>query len=379
MRVLFDKWSVFLVTVVLHGLTTRGRALAAVDTAHYVFLADGLASGAASATFHLGAVRWTKVVFLAVLALARAISSEYWKEIMVVINVLASGLVAVIIVDIVHRTTRSLPPVAFAWALYLGCYEIVQWLPLVLSDMLFVLTALFPFYLVMRRILEPNDPPRWILLTFALMLAMFSRPPGIVVAVLVIFMELVLVQRRIRIAPALALVLLALLALLCVRTAVVHEPSRWPFTALKPKLVEFSAREKKGEVMYDRLDSYRTPPRSAMDHVVIQADRFARFFQVTTAEFSRAHTLINVAYFLPLYGFGLIALAYWAWRSGMRRRSLTIALSMWILCFAALHALTVLDYDWRFRTPVMPHFIILAALGLATVIERFRGAGSPAP
>lgn len=366
-RALSKWWVVFLITVVVHLVTTRGRGLVAVDTPHYVFLADGLTSGNLGATFNLGAVRWTKIVFLVILAAARAVSSEHWTTIIMAVNVVASGVIAVLLVDLVRRATRSVLATAAALVLHLGCYEFFHWLKFVLTDALFCMTAFVPFYLVARRIVDPDAPPRRGLLVLFLALAMFSRPPGALLVLLVLFVELVLVQKRVRMRTALAVTLAAIAIAFVVRTAVVHQPSRWPLRVLEPKLVEFSAREKKGEVIYDRKEMFHAPPRTAMDHALIQGDRFVRFFQFTTSGFSRMHNLVNIAYFVPLYLLGIVAIVHAFRARDERRRALVIALLMWIGCTAVLHALTVLDFDWRFRAPLMPHFIVLACCGISAL------------
>jgi hypothetical protein len=52
---------------------------------------------------------------------------------------------------------------------------------------------------------------------------------------------------------------------------------------------------------------------------------------------------------------------------------------VWVLSFAALYAVTTLDYDWRFRAPVMPQFILLAAIGAHALILAFQARRNAAP
>src|SRR5207249_102818 len=114
-----------------------------------------------------------------------------------------------------------------------------------------------------------------------------------------------------------------------------------------------------GEVVYDRPETSRRPPRTVSDHLVIKADRFVRFFQVTSSKYSWTHNAVNLAYFVPLYLFGVVGLVH-GWRSAdRRRRSLIRLLALWIGVYAFFHALTVLDFDWRFRTPLIPHLALL--------------------
>jgi hypothetical protein len=371
-RFFAKRWLVFLTTVVVHGAFTRGRAIASPDTRLYVYLADGLLAGDFSDVFNISAGRWTKTFYVLLLAFARSVSPDHWMHIMVGINVLCSGVIAVFLVDVARRATRSSVAPAAAFLLYVGSYELFQWMPFVLTDLVFCLVAFVPFALVARRIVNPDEPFRPLLLSLVLVAAVFTRPPGLLVVLLVLFAELVLVRHRLSGRVAAAIIILVAVGALSLRTAVVHDPSRWPFRLLQPKLLEFSAREKTGEVVMDRRETFRTPPRTAADHVVMQADRFARFFQFTSSAYSRTHNLINVVYFVPLYGLGLIAVFAAFRQDDRRRRAFVIAILVWIGTFAFLYAVTALDYDWRFRTPLIPHFVLLAACGVDVIAERFR-------
>lgn len=362
-RALSRWWVVFIAVVVVHGITTGGQPRTSPDTQLYVRLANDLLAGDLSSTFNIVTLRWTKIIFITLLALARTISPESWREIMMVVNVSCSGAVAVLLVHVARRASRTIAGPAAALLLYLGCYEVFQWMKFVLTDMLFCLASFIPFVLVARRILVPGEPRRPVLLAVSLVVAVFTRQPGIVLIPLVLFAELVLVECRVKRGAAAAMIVAAALVAFAVRTTVVHDPSLWPFGFIKPKIEEFAAREKTGEIVYDRLESHRPSPRTWGDHAVMVADRLVRFFQFTSSGYSRAHNLANVVYFTPLYLLGLAGAVY-GFRSGdVRRRALVIALLMWIGVFAYFHALTILDYDWRFRMPLVPHLILLAVIG----------------
>jgi hypothetical protein len=51
-----------------------------------------------------------------------------------------------------------------------------------------------------------------------------------------------------------------------------------------------------------------------------------------------------------------------------------------ILLYAIFHAMMHVDYDWRYRIPVLPHLILLAACGFSDARLRLaRRAGSHSP
>lgn len=377
-RAISKRWLVFLVTVAVHGLYTRGRAIISPDGAQYIQLSNGFLTGDASGTYTSAAVRWTKTLYLLVLALVRVTAGHHWQIVMVTFNVICSGLLAVMIVDIARRSARSARSAVAALAallFYAGCYESLQWMPFIVTDPMFGIIAFVPFAIVARRILDPREPARHALLAVSLAVAVFTRPPGVVLIPLVLFVELVLVQKRVRPRSATIFIVAAALAAVFVRTAIVYQPDLWPTRFVRPKIEEFSGREKKGEVVYDLKESYRPPPRTPIDHVVIEADRFVRFFQFTTPGYSRAHKLLNSVYFVPLYALALIGLVT-GLRAEPRRRAFVIALAMWIGIFALFQALTVLDYDWRFRLPVLPQCILLAACGVDAIVVWWRARPS---
>jgi|ERR1041385_5200333 hypothetical protein len=344
------RW-VFVVTLLVHGAATAGRFAVSPDSQLYIRLADGLVSRDLSPLLHLQAVIWTKFVYVALLAAARAITPAHWMVVMVAINVISSAFVAVMLVDLL-RGTRAL----VAWLFYLLSYEIVQWMHFVLTDLLYTAVAFAAFYFVVRR--------RPVLVALCVLVAMFIRPPGVVLIPLVL-----LAQLRPRVAVSILAIGAALVFL--VRTAVLDDPARWPFAAWRSKAVQFSAIEKRGEVIDGRTETYR--PGASLP--LIAAERFARFFQITAAGFSRAHKLVNLAYFVPLYILGILAI--------IRRRHerLVFLALLWIGTFAFFHAITVIDYDWRHRAPLIPHFVVLAAISSSIPTRRCSQtvASSPNP
>lgn len=369
-RFLSSNLAVFLFVAAVHGVMTRANAIIGVDTQLYITLADQVRAGTWSGVFDSSRVLWTKTIYIVLLAAARAISSVHWPLIMVAVNVLCSAATAVLLVALMRRATSSLPATALALAFYVTGFDIFTWVRWVLTDTIYTLAALGVFVLVAIPILDPSAPRRHGLLAAALLFALFSRPPGMVLVALTAVAALWFwPPPRLR-RGLLATMLLVIVAAVGFRTYIVHDPGRWPVHPLRQKIHEFAAREKSGEVIFGRQEAFRPPARTAGDHLVIQADRFARFFQFTAAGYSRAHNLYNVLYFVALYLLALIGVVHGYRSADRRRRDLVRLTLLWFLAFAVYHAITVLDYDWRFRTPVMPQLIVLAALGAEALLQR---------
>ena len=139
---------------------------------------------------------------------------------------------------------------------------------------------------------------------------MITRPVAIVLVPLVPLTEWVCVERKLS-RRALWLLIAGGMAVAFVAHAYFfNDPSRWPARWMRPKLEEYAVREQRGEVVWDRHETFHRPPATIADHLSIEADRFARFFQITSSGFSRWHNLIAIAYYGPLYLLALIGIAF---------------------------------------------------------------------
>jgi hypothetical protein len=107
----------------------------------------------------------------------------------------------------------------------------------------------------------------------------------------------------------------------------------------------------------------------------MEGDRFVRFFQFTSVTFSRPHNLVNIAWFLSVYLLGIFGAARAFIDGNERRRAFVLANLLWIFAVAWFHALTELDFDWRYRMPILPQCIGLAACGVERLLA-LRSASS---
>jgi hypothetical protein len=62
----------------------------------------------------------------------------------------------------------------------------------------------------------------------------------------------------------------------------------------------------------------------------------------------------------------------WRGRTGFAapERKVFLAAFGAVLSYALFHALVQVDFDWRYRIPILPHLILLAAGGLADLARR---------
>ena len=146
------------------------------------------------------------------------------------------------------------------------------------------------------------------------------------------------------------------------------EPESW--------LAMVARRFQEGVVVRDRPGTYHAPPQGYAAALLLTLDKLYHYFIFLRSEFSLAHQVLNTMFFIPAY---LLALAALLPLPGRPRVSLAAFLALaWIIIYAVFQAAQYLDYDWRYRIPVLAPLVVLAGLGAARLFGG-RGPDAPAP
>jgi len=378
---------VFLLAAATFGISTRGRLQPSPDMKFYLTLADAVSKGHFVEVFTTSKqANFTVILFPTLIAAVRMLSPAHWQFGMLAINVLCAALTAMLLVKLARMINGSDIAAAVALLLYVVSYDVAIWVRFLETDHLYTVISTAAFFLLIRGVLHPEGPQtgRRVKTGIATVLAAVTRPVGVVVVPVVVLVEWVFVKRADKPGRrALWTVVVAgILAAFLVHAWFFQDMRRWPSQWMRPKLQEYAAREQKGEVVFDHQESYHRPPVTIVDYVAMEADRFTRFFQITSSANSTRHNVIAAVYYVPLYLLAMIGFVD-AVRSGDRRRSAVAQTALlWILSNVTLCAITVLDYDWRYRMPLMPQLILLAACGADALLRRYavaRPQPLPAP
>ena len=315
-------------------------------------------------------------LFATLLALLRLAFGDGWTTALVALNFAAHVALAILVVRLTARVTRSGLAAWGALLLYLGCFDLLMWVPLVLSDSTFVLLAFTVFTLAAARIL--GDSKGWLTVLAPAVAGVFYRPTGMVLLPDLAWAIYLAKTRRphLRRGPLLAVLCIGLAAIVLAFAWFAQDPGRWPFDSLSAAFDNVAAEYAGGEVVSARPETYHEAPGGLIDYVLIAGDRFLHFFAIGAATFSAGHWLVELAFFLPCYALALwLAVALWRGRTGFEapERKVFLAAFGALLSYAVFHALVQVDFDWRYRTPILPHLILLAAGGVADLTRRRTG------
>ena len=93
-----------------------------------------------------------------------------------------------------------------------------------------------------------------------------------------------------------------------------------------------------------------------VDYAAITADRFVHFFAFLSASFSARHNVTGAAFYGALYLLAIVAVIAATRRDGAAAEVVILS-AMIVLAVAFWHSLVVIDFDWRYRLPILPHLI----------------------
>lgn len=312
------------------------------------------------------------VGFATVVALLKLLLGSSWTFGLAVLNVLAAAGVAALLARLARRTTDSAAAGWVGLALLLACFNLAVWTRFVLSDATFLLLAVGVFALAADRILRGGGS--WVPVFVLAAVATFYRPPGVVLLPAVAWALFLARSRpgavRRTVVAAAGAAAVAGTLLFC---WILQQPSRWPFDAFSRPLGRTAQFYARGEVVSARPATYHAPPDSLLDYAALAADRFLHFFAVTAPGFSVAHDLVNAVFFVPCYALAawlLVAVARGRDGLSQAQRDVFWAAAGFVLLTAAFHGLLQVDFDWRYRMPILPHLVLLAAGGAAVLLRR---------
>ncbi|HEX8525562.1 hypothetical protein [Allosphingosinicella sp.] len=349
--------------------------MVAPDTGIYDFWAQRLidsgfdyAAITAEASTRFPAVLY--LLFVTFVALLKLLFGAAWATALVAINLAADAVLGALLVRLVGRTTAS--PLAgwVALGLYLGCFGIAQWVRFALSDTTFCLLAFLIFSLAAERVL--GDARRWGGVALLAVVGVFYRPTGLVLLPDLGWAAYLSRRGSPRIGRTAALLVLAALILGAAAAFAwfMQDPGRWPFDTLSATFRYVAADYALGEVVSARSETYHSPPSALLDYMLISADRFLHFFAPGAAGFSAGHWAAELVFFIPCYALALwllVALCGGRTAFGDREQRVFLAAAGAILAYAVFHGLVQVDFDWRYRLPILPHLILLAAGGAADI------------
>ena len=317
------------------------------------------------------------VLWITVVALSKVVLGEAWPTGIVFLNWLVASALVYGIARVTARVTGSVIVGLVAVLLFAASFDVLLFLPYVLSDIMFMAIS---GAIVLAGLLVVGEPDRRARRraifagTSMLLASCVFRPTAAPLVVFWCACLLVADQRGLKAAHVwYAIAALAAVAAIAIvaHAALMQDPSRWP-GGESGWIRQLSNESRKGIVVFGRPDTYVSPPRSLADFAGLTLTKWEYYFAPWMAGYSRFHKLAGAAFFLTAYTLSLVALfTSPRWR-------LTSLLVLYIGAFSLFHGVQQIDYDHRYRLPILLALSVLAALGLEQIAVRANPRAAPA-
>jgi hypothetical protein len=314
------------------------------------------------------------VGFVSLVALAKVVAGSFWPQLIVIINIFLGALVGVMLADLIYSFTKSVLSVWIILLLYVFNPEIMLWPRYVLSDVSYMFINFLIFYLIAKVFLGKGTTisKYWIFISFFSIVNFLYRATGLVMIPLVLFAWYL--HNRKKTVPWKAffayftlfvLVAVFLHAVIIKNILPLGPPGK---SILKNWLIDLY---QNGIIIHDRPYTYHPSPVTLLDYVRITMDKFIHYFYFSDKLFSFKHKLINHLFFVPLYSLfvvGIIGVA--KERNNAVEKTLLALCIIVIIAYSVFHAMTIIDFDWRYRLPILPYMLVVSGLGINFLLQR---------
>ncbi len=311
---------------------------------------------------------WFYLVPVTLLALLRTALPEAWAQGLLTINLTCVAFMLLAF----WRCARLLGAAPWAVVIGLVCLaastDLLVWPHYMLSDTLYAALVMGAVWHTLHRLVT-HAPSHWGMVVAMLpwaVLAALSRPaaPAVIAALLTVPLLAWWAARWCRSGTVLLLALTAAAMLLAVSYAffILVLPDAWPALSNSRGYHFALAHVNEGGVIHDRPETYIGSPEGFGGVMKLYLLRLASFFSPYAAGFSTLHLAMNGLQG-ALLAVGFVALVRQFSGLSVEQRTAALFLFAVVGCTAAYHAAILIDYDWRYRFPVVVPLALLAAVG----------------
>ena len=135
-----------------------------------------------------------------------------------------------------------------------------------------------------------------------------------------------------------------------------------------PKIDFLTNMVKVGMIIHDRPNTWVEVPSNFIDVVYIYFLRLVNFFNPYTSGFSMIHIVLN---FIMTVVVLLSILTWFFIQSFIKNDKIFLFILMLSLSVAAFHSFILIDYDWRYRFPIILPLILLLPISLEIIVKKF--------
>lgn len=350
----------------------------AVDTPTYARWADLLIAAGFNFSRYLREQQFVApplmyLTWVTVVAAAKSLLGASWMTGIVVLNWIALVAGAYATLSAVRRTTQSAAGLMLVTMLFIVAGDLLIFVPYVLSDLMFWGLSTIVLAAAVSLIVDDAEPTSSAIGTMVTgsivaAIAFTFRPvavPLLLIWVMAIGMRAMPALTTRLAVPIFVVSAVGVAATIGYHAYLVESPSRWPLGSA-PAMLQMVSAEYHAGILVHQADIVVSPPAGTVGFARMTIEKLLFFLTPWLPFYSRSHQAINLLFFVPAYGLSLLSLRHFGRLSASQRR-VALLLALYVSFVSVFHAMSLIDSDHRYRLPLLPAFIMLAAVGLESV------------
>ncbi len=242
--------------------------------------------------------------------------------------------------------------------------DILTWPKFILSDMIYSFLVLIVTYVVIKSIIK--DKINYLEFLVIVLLLLASRPSSIpVIFVILSFIFISKLQISFN-QKNILLFFLGLFISTPIILSLVYLIIELNFSGID-KVNFLTNMVKEGMIIHDRPKTWVNKPDNIIDITFIYFLRLINFFNPYASTFSIAHIVLNVFQFMLI----LTSISIWSFYGNSIKVNKTFFFILLLsLSVAAFHSFILIDYDWRYRFPIILPLLLLIPISLEIILQK---------
>ena len=244
--------------------------------------------------------------------------------------------------------------------------DILTWPKFILSDMIYAFLVLYAVYFIIKVIV--NNKINYLELFIIIFLLFASRPSSIPVVFAILSFITILKLQIILSKKKILLIILFIIFSTPLILGMVYSFIEFKFNYIA-KVDFLTEMVKNGIIVHDRPETWVDTPNNFIDVVYIYSLRLVNFFNPYAKTFSILHIVFNV------FQMFIILLSIFIWvllRDYTKSQNkIYFFIIMLSLIVAAFHSFILIDFDWRYRFPILLPLTILFPISMEHVFKKY--------
>jgi hypothetical protein len=298
------------------------------------------------------------------IALCKIIFVNNWQYVFLLFNLLLVFFSLMIFVKTLRKLDVRPIFISLSLPVIVISVDILVWPKFILSDMIYAFFVLLATYFIIKGILI--DKVYYLQLFLVIILLLASRPSSFPVIFSIIFFIFISKYQFLFNSKIILLSLITLFISTPFVFSLLFSIIELNFNGARVDFIVNMV--KAGTIIHDRPETWVDIPNNFIDIVNIYFLRLINFFNPYASTFSVVHIILNIIQLFVI----LLSILIWSLSSDVFKISNKIFLFILSLSFfvAAFHSFILIDYDWRYRFPIILPLIMLFPLSLESFFKR---------